>query len=309
MAYADIGVRQSATGTVSAEDGTVTITLPSAVASGSTLVLVGCAIDGVTSQACLLSSVADTSSNTWGTATNARSAPNLAPNAFGCTALNCAAGSPTVTATFNLSSSNKVSMALLEIENVPTTGVVDAAVTGIQAGTSSTSTSGTGTLDQTAELLVLCCGGWFGVPTNPSGWTSVLNQQNGSYIGCQISHKTVASTDSVVGTVDHESSPSTSAVMFALKAASTGAVQYKFQLNTSTFTSADTAITGFVWRNALPDSGQAQRFTGLAGDAVAGDLYITTDLPVDAALSDTIYGIFYNGTDTSGLISGAVVAV
>lgn len=309
MSYLNIAVRQSITASVTGEDATVALTPSGAVAAGSTLVVIGAAVktDGET---VLLSSVADTSSNTWGTPTNVRSSGSYTPNVFVCVAQNVAAATPAVTLTLNQSADVKISWALIEVENVPTSSAVEATVTGTSASTTTTSTAATAALSQPAALAILCCGGWFGVPQNPSGWTNIQNVPNGVPIGSLISHRTLSVTDSISGSVTHEAAAAASIAMVVLKAAASGStLRMKFQFDSSTFTSADTAITGYVWRNATPDSAAATRYTGLEGDASAGNLYITSDLPAVLAVSDTIYGIFYNATDTSGLISGTVESV
>ncbi len=301
MAYQAIAVKQVKTSLLSAEDGTTTITPDSAITAGSTLVLVGMASDNISYLACLLNSATDTSSNAWGTPENVRGAGDYVPNVFGCVAYNAAASTPTITLNWNQATSNNVGFALFEIEKVPTSAVLDLSVEGTSSGAGSTSTSATGTLDQTDNLLILCAGGWFGIPTNPSGWTNVLNHSNGSggVVGCQISCKTTSTTDSVTGTVAHETA-SAAALMLVLKAAAAGAaLRYKFLLNSSTLTSADTAITGYVWRNCDPDTGYAEKYTGLAGNATAGVLYIDTGLPSNVLETDTIVGSFYNGSDGS----------
>jgi len=309
MAFLNIAVRQATAISATGQTATVALTFAGAVSAGSTLVAIGTAVttDGL---AVLLNSVADTSSNTWGTPTNVRTAGEYAPNVFVCVAQNVAAATPTVTLTLNQSADVKISWALLEVEQVPASGVVETTVVGTSSSGTTTSTAATATLSQPAALAILCVGGWFGVPQNPAGWTNVQLVTNGTPIGSVITHRTLASTDSIVGSVTHDLGASVSAVMVVLKAAASGTtLRLAFSFDSSTFTSADTGITGYVWRNATPDSAPAQRFTGLAGAVSAGNLYITTDLPSTLQVADTVYGIFFNSTDTSGLISGTVESV
>jgi hypothetical protein len=309
MAYLNIAVRQSVTASVTGEDATVALTASSAVAAGSTLVVIGTAVkaDGLT---VLLNSVADTSSNSWGTPTNVLGAGSYSPNVFVCVAENVAAATPTVTLTLNQSADVKISWALIEVENVPTSSVTETTVTGTSASASVTNTSTTTTLSQPAALAILCAGGWFGVPQNPSGWTNIQNVANGTPVGSLIAHRTLSSTDAITGSVTHEPAASVSAAMVVLNAASSGTtLRMAFAFDSTEFTNADTGITGYVWRNATPDSAAATRYTGLAGDASAGNLYIASALPAGLLASDTVYGIFYNGTDTSGLIAGTVESV
>jgi len=309
MAFQAIAVRQYKSDPLTAQGANPTIALDSAVAAGSTLLLIGAAYRKDTGQTTLLNSVAD-GTNTWGTPTNVRSSGSYSPNVFCAIAENVSAGSPTVTATLNQAASNFVSWSLIEIEKCVTSSGVMTPVTGTASSGTTTSTAATGALAQTDNLVVVCAGGYFGTPSNPSGFTSLLTQMNnGAYVGAQVSYKTVTATDSLTGTVTHDATSGSSALLVVIKAATAGsALHYKFQLDASAFTSADTGITGFVWRNATPDAAAAQRFTGLAGDANAGDLIIATGLPSGIAVSDTLYGIFYNGNDTSGLIAGVVEA-
>lgn len=300
-----ITVRQSKSATLSGEGGTTTIALNSAVAAGSTLVVVGAVAEYPVSQSVLLSSVNDTSTNTWGTPSNVRTTGAYLPNVFGCVAENVAAGSPTVTLNWDSASGVRPSFVLYEISGPVTASGVDKTVTGTSTSALSVSTSATGTLTQANNLAILVAGGWFEWPTNPSGWTSALTVKNGTYIGCQVSHKNVSTTTSITGTVDYEVSASAAALMYVIKEAATATLQYKFQLKASTFTSADTGITGYVWRNSGPDGVFAEKYEGLGGDATAGNLIIT-GIPAGASVSDTITGVFYNSTDTSGLISGTV---
>jgi hypothetical protein len=313
MSFQAIAVRQVVTATLTNQGSSITITPSSAVAAGSTLVLVGAARVPGTGEAGILNSVTDSQSNTWGSPTNAVTSASYNGNAFACVALNVAAGTPTLTASFNQSSGMQVSWALLEVEKVPTSGVVDKTVTGVGVGgVFSTSTGATGTLTQTDNLAILCASGPFGIPTNPTNWTSVLSQQHGAVLGAQISHRTTAATTSFVGTVEHDADGSfSSAVMLVLKAAAAGAaLYYEFLLNPSTFTSADIDLTAFVWRNGDPDQVIAEKYTGLSGSATAGTLVIDTGLPVNVALTDTLLASVFNATDGSRpLVAGTVKEV
>lgn len=301
-----ISVIQSKTGVLSAEDTSAVITFDSNVSAGSTLVLVGVSVDSASSLSTLLSSVSDTQTNEWIGVTNARASNVYAPNAFAAYTINASAGSTTITAALNDGTANAISWAAFEIGGVPTSGSIDVVVTGTASGTTETSTTATGTLDQAANIAILAGGGWCGTPNTVSGWTNVLSQPNtGTQIGAQIAYRTLASTASIVGTVTHEAASQTSAVMVIVKEATGGSLRYKFTFDSSTFTSADTGITGFVWRNKTPEIGAAEKYTDLAGDASAGILYIT-DIPSGVEIGDTLYGIFYNATDTSGIITGVV---
>ena len=101
-----------------------------------------------------------------------------------------------------------------------------------------------------------------------------------------------------------------SGVLYVLKqAAAASGPRYEFSLRSDTFTSADTDLEVFVWRNGSPHTVLAERYTGQAGDATAGLLKVTSGLPVDVDVADTIIGLVRQtgGTgDTSGIITGSV---
>jgi len=313
MAFLAIAARQVKAETKSSpQANTITITPASAVAAGSSLVLVGGAKDTNTGQTVLLSSVADTSTNTWGSPTNVRLSSSYNPNAFLAIAENVAAGTPTITATFNRDGYNSVTWALFEIEKVVTSSGADKTVTGTATGTTGTiSTTATGALTQTDNLVILVASGYSTTWDNPAGYTIAINNAHTSAaIGTLIGYKNVAATDSITGTVTYASaSAETSAILVVLKAASGSVLQYKFELNPAEFTDADTGITGYVWRNGNPDEVLAEKYTSLEGDATDGDLIIT-GVPSGAALGDTIIGSFYNATDGSRpFVAGAVEEV
>lgn len=304
MAFDLIAVRQAKPFTLDGQGATINLTFDAAVAAGSALLVIGAAVRGDTSQTVLLSSVAG--GGTWSSPINVRSSGAFSPNAFASLAPNVAAGSPTVTLTMNQTASVRTSGVLFEVEKAVTSSVIDKEPTGTASSGTSTSTASSGTLSQTDNLVVLCAGGWFGLPANPSGYTSYLTQQNGGFIGCQVSARKVTATTALTGTVSHETTAGSAAILLVLKAATTAAKRYKFLLDTATFTSADTGVTAFVWRNGDPDGVLAEKYTGLAGDGTAGVLYIASGLPGDVDTGDTIIGQFSNTNDTSGIISGTV---
>jgi len=306
-----IAVRQVVAAPLTSQGSNPTISFSANVLAGSTLALVGVGRNSSSGETVVLSSATDSRGNTWQTPANVQLAGSYTPNAFGALAYNVAAGATTVTASVNQSANAAISWALLEITGAPTSAALDK--TAVGEGTSdsagSVSTASTGTLSQADNLAIIVAGGYFGVPQNPSGWTSVLSQQNGAAVGAQISYKTVAATTAITGTVAHETGANTSltsALLLVIKQATTSNLRYKFLLNSSTLTSADTAITGYVWRNGSPDTVLAEKYTGLAGSSTAGTLYIT-GVPSGAAVTDTVTGSFFNATDESSpFITGTV---
>lgn len=304
MAFDLIAVRQSKSFVLDGQTDTIAVNLDASVASGSALLVIGAAVRSDTSQTVLLSSVSG--GGTWASAINVRTGTDYVPNVFASIAPNVSAGSPSVTLTMNQTSSVRTSFVLFEVEKAVTSSVIDKQPTGTSASGTSTSTSSSGALTQTDNLVVLCAGGWFGIPQNPSGYTSYMTQQNGGFIGCQVSARKVTATTAITGTVAHDETAGAAALLLVLKAATTAAKRYKFLLDTATFTSADTGITAFVWRNADPDAVVAEKYTGLAGDGTAGILYIASGLPSDVDNADVIKGVFSSTNDTSGIVSGTV---
>lgn len=309
---AAIAVKQYKTTSLDGEDGTTTLALDAAVTAGSTLVVTGTVVEYPASTSILLSSVNDTSSNTWGTPTNVRTTSASLPNVFACVAENVAAGSPTVTLNWDSASGVRVAFALIEVSGSVTSSGVDKNVNGTSTNALTVSTAATGALTQAANLVILTAGGWFGTATNPSGWTNVLNRANGSpHVGSLVCYKTTAATDSVTGTVVYNATASAAALMLVIKEAAAGAaLRYKFLLNPATFTSADTGVVGYVWRNGTPDEVLAEAYTDLEGSATDGTLYIAAadGMPGDVQITDTIVGAFYNaGGDGSRPFAAGVV--
>lgn len=305
------GIRLLATVALSGKTKTADITAGSAVTAGALLTLVGVSANPGLSTVPRLVSVADTVSNTWGDVTNAIAGDDwwTPPNAFGAIAHNVNAGTPTVTATFydNSNDRNQYSMALLEITDAPTSDALEIAKSTYNNIGSPLVVPATGVLSQPANMLVAVYGGWIGTPNNPAGWSSDFNQVNGigGAIGCQVSHKLIDTTASQSVTFTGDGTTHAAALVFVIKKKLESALRYKFQLDPDVFTSAASGIIGEVWRNATPNSGLSERYTGLTGAVTDGDLYITP-IPSAASVSDTIYGIFYNDTSTSGLIQGTV---
>jgi len=315
MPFQNIAVRQALTITVSGAGSSVVRTLNANVLAGSTLVFVGTAISSAVptqDQAALLTT--PSGGGTWTGVTNTRSAGTYAPNVCAAVLYNVSAGAPTITLPFTVNGSPavdiKVSGVILEIEKVPSTSVVDVTVTGTSTNATSTSTSATGVLSQTDNLALLACGGWFGIPSNPAGWTSYLTQQNGAFIGCQVSAKNLTATTSIVGTVSHDLAVAASAVMLVLKAASGSVLFYEFEFNSQELPASESSIEALVARNQEPmASGSTfEYYSGLTADAGTkpGDptvrlLQIRSGLPAGISVSDTLRGSFRkSGSPTKG---------
>lgn len=205
-------------------------------------------------------------------------------------------------------------LALIEIALARTAAPVDLVVSNkVTTGTDTSVT--TGVLTQTDNVQVWVHGLFTSYSGVPSGFTSLLTTSNGTggLPGTVIAHREVSSAASTTvsqthGTVD----TAVGGFLITVRAAETGGstYRYKFLLNSSTFTSADTSVEAHVWRNGEPYAKVAERYTGLAGDGTAGILYITSGLPADALATDTIKAAIFNGTDASvGYVSGTVESV
>lgn len=292
MAFQLIAVKQAKSFTLTAQSSPLSLSFDSAVTANSAIVVIGAAIES-TDQAALLGTVSGGSA-TWGSATNTRSSGDFLPNVCAAVGANVAAGSPTFTVPFTtngVASTNfRFTGMLLEIEKVPTSAVVANTVTGTSTSATSTSTSATGTLAQTDNLVILCAGGWFGVPVNPAGYTERLNVQNGSFIGCHVSTKKVTATTTQTGTVNHDSAPAASAILLVIKAADDSAYKYEFPLVDSTGAAIASGITNLkaiVCRNRDPyTTGSYEYYTGLTSSA--GKLVITSGLPSGLSTSDAL---------------------
>lgn len=299
MAYETITVRQSKSFGLTGEDGDTTVSFDSAVAAGSMLVVIGTGLDESGDVTLRLNSVSGGGS--WSSPINTRVLEDYSPNCFASVAHNVSAGSPSITLSWAKATNNSVSFAIIELTKVVTSSGIDKSKYGTASGAYSISTEATGTLTQTHNIALLVAGGYLGIPNNPSGWTNVLSISNGGpSIGCLVCYKSTTTTDTITGTVSYSDNGIVSALLLIIKAAVAGpGYKYKFVLNDATFTSADTGITGYVWRNGDPDTVLAEKYTGLAGDATAGVLYITSGLPANVDSGDTIVGSFYNSADGS----------
>lgn len=296
MAFQLIAVKQAKTFTLTAQASPLSLSFDSAVTAGSSIVLAGTLIDA-TDQAALVGTVSGGSA-TWGSPTNTRAESAYLPNVAAAVGVNVSAGAPSfsvpVTVGGVAATNFRFTGVLLEVEKVPTTGVVDKTVSGTSSGATSTSTSATGTLTQTDNLCVLVAGGWFGVPTNPSGYTERLNVQNGTYIGCHVSTKKVTANTTQTGTVSHDTAPEASAILLVLKAADDAGYYYEFPLVDAAgaaIASGITNIKAIVARNHDPYTDDTKEYySGLTSSA--GKIVIAASLPSGLSVSDTLRASF-----------------
>lgn len=316
MAFQPIAVRQSKTFTLTGQASPLSLSFDSSVAANSTIVAIGTAIDA-TDVAALLGTVSGGSA-TWGGATNTRTSGASLPNVFAAVGVNASAGTPTFSLPFTTNGSAstdfRATLTLLEVEKTPTSGVVANTVTGTSTGATSTATSSTGTLAQTDNLVVLCAGGWFGVPVLPVGYTQRQLVQNGTFIGCLVATKKVTANTAQTGTVAHDTAPEASAILLVLKAADDSAYFYEFELvdvSGAAIAAGITNIKAVVARNRDPmTTGTNEYYTGLT--STAGKILISSGLPSGLSVSDTLRASFESSDAsiaTVGWAPGTVKAV
>lgn len=182
---------------------------------------------------------------------------------------------------------------------------------GSQSGggvSSSSVTSTTPVLDAQPQLCFTGFTAFASGVGSPTGW-DLLDSTTGVIQSAGVAKKLVTALEAVSATWTYTLSTYGAAAMVATYLLSGSSFRLVFELDPAVFTSADTVIEGYVWFTGNPDDGPGTYFSGLAGDATAGKLYITSGLPGGLADTQPIIGIFHNTTDTSGLIAGVVEAI
>lgn len=327
-------VRQSKTFTLTAQGGSLSLTLDSAVLAGSVLVVSGTAI-GATDQAALMSTPTGGSGATWAAPTNTRAGGAFQPNVCRAIGTNTSAGTATITVPFTVNGTTvsggvpttfRFSGTVTEYTGLLTSGVEDTTAsprTGTASGTASTTASATGVLAQANNDIHVVAGGWGGIWGTPTGFTSLMAQENGTFIGTSVSYQTVTATTSLTVSCPHEADNATSIIVTVLKAAPATALTYVFEFPSSggdSLPSAEGSIEALVWRNVEPFSAgrTPEYYSGLTaesgtkpGDTTTRQLKITSGLPNGVAPGDTIRGLFRkSGGTTKGsvaVITGTVV--
>ena len=262
-------------------------------------------------QSTWISSVTDNKGNTYVVTHKENSADNNSMS-FLAEAVNVTGGADvSVTVSFGTANGwNAVQMLLVEIGNV-TSSPKDIITTSSPAAGTSTAATSTGTLSQTDEIAVAVISGFGDSITDPASWTKLAsadqvtgdNPAGAVWVG----YRAVTATTALAPTWTHASA-AMATILRTYKAAETGGKRLRVLFDSSKLTSADTGITALVWRGN-PTTVMAIQFTGLAGDATAGELRITdgtTGWPTDMAVGETVNVLAYNSADTSGLVSCTV---
>jgi hypothetical protein len=284
------------------------------VLSGSVLVACGITLNDTLYAPATATATTDSQPNTWQAPVNVSVANG--PAAWFTYAMNVAAGSPTISTA--MSASNlRVGAGVFEITGAPTTGaliLLTAPSTYHAFGTSTAlgttvSTNTTEALAQADNLIIVVGGGPVGDPSNTGGYTEHLSIANGgTKIGAQIMSKVVAATTALTGTLTHESVANPRVVlMFGFAEAAVAAVKVTLPFKSSEIEAADGPVSVEVWRNAHPRDEKASYYA----DSITPGTGVVDlpGIPQTWTAADAIVGIVYNGTDTSGYVTGSVTAV
>lgn len=174
--------------------------------------------------------------------------------------------------------------------------------------------SATGTLASAPQWAVAAMGSWASNISQPTGWSTLSTE--GTDDGCPdggIVYKRTETQSALSPTWTYDTSQYGAAAALATytEIVSGTSLRMRFDMDPSTFTSADTSVEGYVWVDSYPDETLGIFFDGLAGDATAGKLYIPdTDprWPAGLTAGKQLVGVFYNATDGSKLMTGVVEA-
>lgn len=261
------------------DDGSIDITFDSAVTGGSTIVVTGGGVnnnyDGPTPE---ITGISDTQSNTYGTPVNVR-VNDWAPSTNMVSAANVAAGSTTITVTLDSTSANIIGFVAFELGGTATASQETIVSGSTAASGTSVSTSSTGTLSQSDCIAVICGQGWLGNPSGATGYTAVLDQSNGvgGNIGTWIGYKSLSSTSSISGTVNHESVASARNAILGIFKSSLSSTYNESASDSGAAT--ETAVAALVATNAASDSASAT-------DTAAGSLTVALAVADSGAATD-----------------------
>ena len=294
-----------------AEDGTITVVVPTALVDGRAIVVTLAGVDSG-SQAVLMNSISD-GVNTYNTPTNVRAGADYVPNASMAVALDVAPGTPTISIGVDKSTGVAANVCIVEVANVLTSGAIEVIKPGEGAGDDFTLTEATGALSQDAFAAVMVAAGWFGNAGPDADWFVAQDVPNGSgpgYVGSLVQYRAIASAASFQGRVEHPdaSTANVSALMVLLKAAASGTnLRIKILLESATFLTGEKPFDILLWRNGQPDAVLARRVT-IADVASPGVLYVSgSDLPwADLSLSDSIAAYVNGATRYSGIVPAIV---
>jgi hypothetical protein len=311
MAYATpSATARSALTTTLNISGSTSLASTGAIATGATIVVAG-TVWNFENAATWISGVTDNKGNSYVVTHRENVADNNAMSFF-AEAVNVTGGADvTVTLTFGTPNGwNSVQMLLIEVGNV-SPAPKDKLTTSFPALGVTTAATTTGTLSQADEIAIAVISGFGDSITTPSGWTQLAtaNQVTGDNPAgaVWIGYDAVTATTALVPTWGHDSA-AMATILRTYKAAETDGKRLRVLFDASKLTTDDTGITALVWRGN-PTTVYALEFTGLAGDATAGELRITdgtTGWPTNMAVGETVNVLAYNATDTSGLVSCTV---
>lgn len=294
-----------------AEDGTITVVVPTALVDGRAIVVCLAGVDSG-SQSVLMNSISD-GVNTYNTPTNVRVGTDYVPNASMAVALDVAAGTPTISIGVDKSSGVAANVCIVEIADVLTSGAIEVIKPGEGTGDYFTLTEATGALSQDTLAAVMLAVGWFGNGGPDTDWFVAQDVPNGSgpgYVGSLVQYRVISSAASFQGRVNHPDAATAdvSALMVLLKAAASGTnLRIKIQLDPATFVTGEKPFDVWLWRNGQPEAVLARRVS-IADVASPGVLYVSgSDLPwSDLSLSDSIRAYVNGATRYSGVVPAVV---
>lgn len=263
----------------------------------------------------LINAVTDSKGQTWtrrASAQNTSTSNRLWVYIYDC--FNAAAGSTTVSLDCTLEDdANYISWEVSEASGVATTSANDQSATTQVAPSAATATVGpTSALSQADEIVfAIAAGKWYwqfnGSGAAPSTYTLDNLVNDSTYVSMQTAHKIVSATTAVSATwtfpPDQSVNDGGAFALVTYKAASAATtLRVKFILETAV--NGDTGIESLVWRGN-PTGAYATQYPAVTAEASGGIVYYSP-APTGAIAGDSVNGILWNSTDTSGLITGVV---
>lgn len=292
----------------------VSFSMTSSLGAGNAILLIGGLVESSSSQTLFID--APTGSGTWTTPVSARdSTPNdYAPNLVVALLANVSSGaSPTWTipvkrwngSSFVTQSSNiKFEGVAIELNNVPTSAVIDVvrfATTG--SGATQTTTPTTPDLSQDTNRLIAGAAGWFYDPENPTTggtWTEHASVINGdaSRLGFQASSRALTGTDDGQFVVmPHPNGGSGGSgqcgVIVVIKGSQTVVYNYEVEIPSAIFSTSITNLRATFWRNvnwwtAVPEVYDIASPSIAAKSGDPNTNILTVQAPAGALLTDTV---------------------
>lgn len=233
---------------------------------------------------------------------------------------NLSSGNKTVDFNLNAPSSTVLNMTVLELSGVPTTSPLSAVVTAYNTNVAPNIAISSGTLPSSDCLLVGVCGTSgnyasdinFTATANLGTPIDIREQPNGGNVGCYVVKLVPSSTASHTITFDHEDAIYGNMAILAIFLNESSPQRFKFY--TDSGAQGDSGVSAIVWEDNgvdivgtkyIEDTGLSFQGTLDSGRSV---LYVSCSSGLGLANGTVVKGIAYNGTNTTGLMSGVVEA-